>query len=83
MAREAARTLYSLSPVYQRDVEPAAYESPSTMAPPNRSPVEAIRLGVSAALGEAVAIVFDGARTASPGLVRLSLSDPKNGAMGR
>ena len=38
------------------------------------SPVEAVNLGVEMAHGDAVAVIVDGARMASPGLVRWSLA---------
>ncbi|MGY9047554.1 hypothetical protein P775_00390 [Puniceibacterium antarcticum] len=97
MKREAARTLYSLSTAYQRDVDPEAYEviavdngstEPLThefvasFGPQFQlirhetqsvSPVEAVNLGVEAARGNAVAIIIDGARMATPGLVGYTL----------
>jgi glycosyltransferase involved in cell wall biosynthesis len=97
MTREAARTLYSLSPAYQRGVAAEDYEviaidngSPQPLDPavvtshgPNFryhyhatdsvSPVEAMNLGAKMARGDALAVIVDGARMASPGLVRLTL----------
>ncbi len=97
MQREAARTLYSLSPAHQRDIDPESYEviavDNSSDVPLTRefvegfgpqfrlirhetqsvSPVEAVNRGVNAARGDAVAIIVDGARMATPGLVGHSL----------
>ena len=97
MQREAARTLYSLSPAYQRGVAADEYEiiaidngssqplDPASVADsgPNVrylfretssvSPVGAVNLGADMAHGEALAVIVDGARMASPGLVRESL----------
>lgn len=97
MTREAARTLYSLSPAYQRGVAADDYEviaidngsarpldpaSVTAMGPNFRyhfhatdsvSPVGAMTLGAEMARGEALALIADGARMASPGLLRLSL----------
>ena len=97
MQREARRTLHSLSPDYQRGVDPAAYEviaiDNGSAAPLDAeavrshgpqfryhfhatdavSPVEAVNLGVEMARGEFVAVIVDGARMATPGLVAASL----------
>lgn len=93
MAREALRTLYTLSPAYQQNVAAQDYEviavdngstiplCPDTVAgfgaqlrqipheTTSVSPVSAINLGVAQSSGAAVAIIVDGARMASPGLV--------------
>ncbi len=97
MARESARTLYSLSPAHQRDVDPGSYEviavDNASATPLGRdfvggfgpqfrlirhettsvSPVDAVNRGVAAARGDAVAIIVDGARMASPGLIANTL----------
>lgn len=97
MQRESARTLYSLSLPYQRNVSENDYEvialDNGSAAPLSEdfvrsfgsnfrlirhettsvSPVAAVNLGVSAATGGAVAIIVDGARMASPGLIKNSL----------
>jgi hypothetical protein len=41
--RSGTHALFA-QPVYRRDVEPAACESPSTMAPPNRSRVITLKV---------------------------------------
>lgn len=98
MAREAERTLYTLSSAYQRRVDPDAYEvivvdngSPTplqasnvesfgpqfrlvTVEQPERSPVCAINEGVKQTRGQAVAIMVDGARMLSPGVLAWTLS---------
>jgi glycosyltransferase involved in cell wall biosynthesis len=97
MSREAARTLYSLSPTYQRGVEAGDYEviaidngsshplDPSDVAQHGAnfryhfhatdsvSPVAAVNLGAAMARGAALAVIVDGARMASPGLIRQTL----------
>lgn len=97
MAREAPRTLYTLSPAYQQNVAAQDYEviavdngSEIPLCPDmvagfgaqfrlirhqtsSVSPVNAINLGAAQTTGEAVAIIVDGARMASPGLVAHSL----------
>ena len=97
MAREAARTLYSLSPAHQRGVSDEEYEviaidngssrplDPAAVAAlgsnfryhyhatDSISPVDAVNLGAEMAGGAALAVIVDGARMASPGLVRLSI----------
>lgn len=97
MPREAARTLHSLSPAYQRgvtaeDYEVIAIDNGSTRpldpaevtrhgahfryhfhATDSVSPVAAVNLGAGMAQGKALAVIVDGARMASPGLIRQSL----------
>ncbi len=93
MRREIPRTVRSLSPPYQIDVDPARIEiivvdNGSTepvhaswfegvaadvdvirFPPGNPSPCEALNAGVAAARGTFVAVLIDGARIASPGLL--------------
>ena len=93
MVREAARTLQSLSPAYQRDLVSEEYEiiaidngSSRPLDPDwvgglgphvryryvdtaSVSPVEAVNLGAEIAKGEHLAVIVDGARMASPGLI--------------
>lgn len=95
--RELPRTLYSLSPAFQRGIAADAYEvivvdngsqQPPTEAQfrdlgmdlrilrhpdPQPSPVAAINLGLAEARGRWVCVFIDGARLASPGLLRTSL----------
>lgn len=97
MRREAARTLYSLSPNYQRGVGSAEYEviaidngsacplDPEEVtqhgenfryhfhATESVSPVGAVNLGSKMARSESLAVIVDGARMASPGLIRQTL----------
>lgn len=98
MQREAARTLESLSPAYQRGVDADDYEviavdngsrqpldaaAVCAFGPNFRyhfhdtdsvSPVEAMNYAAGMARGAALAVIVDGARMASPGLVRMSLN---------
>ncbi len=95
--RELPRTLYSLSPAFQRgiaadDYEVVVVDNGSKHPPteeehrelganlrilrnpdPHPSPVGAINFGLAEARGEAIAVFIDGARLASPGLLRASL----------
>ncbi|MDP9141143.1 MAG: glycosyltransferase [Pseudomonadota bacterium] len=97
MAREAPRTLYSLSAAYQRDVSASDYEviaidngskqpldaaltaqvgtnfSHIRIDNASPSPAAAINLGVARSRGAHVSIMIDGARMASPGIVRAAL----------
>lgn len=97
MAREAPRTLLSLSAGYQCGVSDLDYEviaidnSSSQPLDPQMviglgrnfrhwhhqtssvSPVEAINVGIGMARGSAIAVIVDGARMASPGLVAWTL----------
>ena len=94
MSAQAARTLFTLSTAYQRDVSPYEYEvivvenasddnlNPRVverMGPQFRyyrrtetgvSPTPAINVGLSLARGEYVALMVDGARMVSPGVLR-------------
>lgn len=100
MAREAPRTLHTLSVAYQRGVDEADYEviavdhgsqqpldaevvrghgrqfrlvsHPAGTVP--ASPAAAINAAVRVSSGDAVAICIDGARMASPGIVRHTLA---------
>ncbi len=100
MADQAERTLYSLSPGYQRGVEAGDYEvivienasdQPLGEAraaralgaghltyrwreETQRSPVPAVNAGAAMARGAALAIVIDGARMLSPGVIRHTLA---------
>lgn len=98
MVREASRTLFSLSPAYQRGVFPAEYEviaiDNGSDAPLNAddvqslgpnfryrffdttsvSPAEAVNAGAEMARGDLLALIVDGARMASPGLIGQSLA---------
>lgn len=98
MRREAARTLYSLSPDHQAGVRADDYEvividngSSAPLDPESvkqfgphfryhyhethsASPVDAVNLGAHMARGESLAIIVDGARMATPGIVRYTLS---------
>lgn len=93
MAEQAGKTLQSLTPPYQRDVDAADYEivvlENSSERPLGKeaatafgeniryyyreeslpSPVPAARFGVEKARGEILALMIDGARMASPGMV--------------
>lgn len=93
MAREASRTLYSLSPAYQTDLVSEDYEViaiDNGSAQPldgdwvqglgpqffhhmfetqSVSPVEAVNAGARMATGDLLAVIVDGARLASPGLI--------------
>lgn len=97
MRREAARTLYSLSPPYQTGVVPGDYEvividngsevpldaeSVCSLGPNFRyrlfetesvSPAEAVNAGAAMAKGHLLAVIVDGARMATPGLVSTTL----------
>jgi glycosyltransferase involved in cell wall biosynthesis len=97
MVRELRRTLQSLSPAMQKDVDPKDYEvivvdNGSTeqidnekssadihclrfvsVSNPTVSPVPAINLGLEMARGELIGVMIDGARMASPGLVRMAI----------
>lgn len=99
MARELPRTLFSLSPAYQRDIDPERYEvvvvdngSAAPLEVPgsdeigvsvthlrlpgdsrSRSPAPAANAGIAAARGRLVGLIVDGARIASPGLLRHAL----------
>jgi glycosyltransferase involved in cell wall biosynthesis len=97
LRREIPRTVRSLSPPYQRDVEPARVEiivadngsSQPVEAgwfdgvaaavrilrfpPGNPSPCAALNAAVEAARGTYVAVLIDGARIASPGLLSRAL----------
>jgi SAM-dependent methyltransferase len=97
MAREIPRTLLSLSPQMQRDLDADDYEiivvdngstaqfdeaACAAIAPNIRflknkttsiSPVGAINLGLEAARGDVVGVLIDGARMASPGLLKGAL----------
>lgn len=97
MLREAERTLYSLSPAYQRDVSDEDYEiiaidngsseplSESGVkafgtnfryeffATASSSPVQAINHGVRMATGDYMALIVDGARMVTPGMIRETL----------
>jgi hypothetical protein len=92
--RELPRTLYSLSPQFQRGIRADQYEvivvdngskkptrrrqfddlgidlSVMVMDDPTHSPVAAINRGLDASVGAAVSVFIDGARLASPGLLR-------------
>lgn len=94
MAREAPRTLFSLSASYQRDVDAGDYEiivvdNGSTPAfdpaafgqlkgnfrliridRATPSPVQAINRGLAEAKGKLIGVMIDGARMASPGMIR-------------
>jgi glycosyltransferase involved in cell wall biosynthesis len=96
MAREAPRTLFSLSAAYQRDIAEDDYEvividngstppfDPKEFGPlkgdfrliridgATRSPVQAINAGIAQARGALVGVMIDGARIASPGLIRFA-----------
>lgn len=98
MPREAPRTIFSLSPAYQRDVDAADYnviivENRSMhLLDPDQvnvlgdnfeyhlieqnvpSPVAAVNFGIKRARTDFVAVIIDGARMASPGLVATTLS---------
>lgn len=97
MSAQAARTLFTLSTSYQRDVSPHEYEvivvenssddnlNPRVaerMGPQFRyyrrveegvSPTPAINVGLSLARGDYVALMVDGARMVSPGVLRNAL----------
>ncbi len=97
MQREGPRTLQSLAPGYQRDVDAADYEVIAIDNGSDRpldagrvtalgdgfryhyhdtaspSPVAAINLGAGMAQGDNIALIIDGARMASPGLVAQTL----------
>lgn len=93
MRREAARTLFALSTLYQTGIDPDSYEvialdngsrqpldgdlvrsfGPNfayrffdTSSP---SPVEAVNFGADIATGDLIAVIVDGARMPTPGLV--------------
>ncbi|QLC26990.1 glycosyltransferase [Parasphingopyxis algicola] len=97
MRREAERTLFTLSPAYQRNVGPDDYEVIAidngsrkpldagfvtgfgrnfrhilfeTGSP---SPAAAVNRGIDTARGELVAVIVDGARMVSPGLVAATI----------
>jgi hypothetical protein len=94
MPEQAARTLLSLSPAYQRGVAAGEYEvivveNPSDQllgaaaAGPVRyflqekaakSPVAAVNFGVAQARADHVAILIDGARMLSPGVVAQTIA---------
>lgn len=98
MRREAARTLATLSPAAQRNVEAADYEvivvdngsreplDPAVVEAHGQnfshhirdtaspSPAGAVNFGVSRARGEHVAVIVDGARMVSPGIVAETLA---------
>jgi len=93
MPEQAANTIRSLLPGYQRDVSASDYElivvenaSANTLRPeflrslpanvhyhlrqnPEPSPAQAINFGASQARGKAIAIMIDGARMVTPGVV--------------
>ena len=97
MPEQADKTLHSLSPSYQRGVDPDDYEillvenhsdrllgkQRAMLHAGNiryfhrhetqRSPVPAINFAVSKARGKHVAIMIDGARMVTPGIVRQAL----------
>jgi glycosyltransferase involved in cell wall biosynthesis len=97
MRREAARTLFTLSPPYQRGVSGLNYEviaidngsdDPLNEAEvrafgpqfryhylqtQSRSPVEAVNVGADMARGDAIAVIVDGARMVTPGLIQRSV----------
>ena len=97
MVRELPRTLLSLSPAMQKDIDASEYEiiivdngssqaidltqcAPKncnlhliTMPPGNPSPCIAINEGLAAAQGELAGVMIDGARIASPGLLRQAI----------
>jgi len=97
MTREAERTLFSLSPTYQRNVSVADYEviaidngSSSPINPDligafgtnsvyqaiktdSPSPAAAINRGVRGAKGEYIALIVDGARMVTPGIISETL----------
>lgn len=97
MRREAARTLYSLSPRYQQDVTADDYEviaidngSDTPLDPKSVttlganfhylnhpttsiSPAKAMNIGAEMATTSNLAFIVDGARMASPGLIRKTL----------
>lgn len=96
-ARELPRTLYSLSPDYQRGISREQYEvivvdngsrEPTQVAQfaglhlnlrllraahPSVTPVVAINQGLAAARGRHQAVMIDGARLVSPGLLAMAL----------
>jgi cephalosporin hydroxylase len=96
MAREAERSLYSLSVSYQRSIAAGDYEiivvdngsdvpiDPSTLAglagnfrliridPASPSPAHAVNRGLSAARGDVIGVMIDGARIATPGLLHFA-----------
>jgi glycosyltransferase involved in cell wall biosynthesis len=94
MPEQAARTLHSLSPAYQRGVRAEDYEvivveNPSDQilgaeaagpvryflrAEAAKSPVGAVNFGVAQARADHVAILIDGARMLSPGVVAATLA---------
>jgi hypothetical protein len=98
MAREAPRTLYSLSREYQREIGGIHYEvivvdngSPRPLGEDvvrafgdefryvyiedaSPSPARAINGGVALARGSIVAVMIDGARMLSPGVIRYAAS---------
>ena len=92
MPEQAARTLVSLSPAYQRGVAAADYEVIVVENPSDRvlgatagtryflraeaakSPVGAVNFGVAQARADHVAILIDGARMLSPGVVAQTLA---------
>jgi len=93
MAREAPRTLFTLSKEYQKNVATDDYEvividngSPTPLGEhavhafgenfhyhylehASRSPAHAVNLGVEFARGDVIAIIVDGARMLSPGVL--------------
>ncbi|MFM8267038.1 MAG: glycosyltransferase family 2 protein [Ilumatobacteraceae bacterium] len=97
MSRELPRTLYSLSPMFQRDLLADDYEvivvdngsrtPPSwddfshlgldltilTTSEASPSPVPAVNRGLNAAVGSVIGVFIDGARLASPGLLRRAI----------
>ena len=104
MQREAERTLYSLSSIYQQNLSHLDYEiiaidngsgqrlneeRVGEFGPNFRyhflntdsvSPVGAVNEGVSRADGEYIAVIVDGARMVTPGLVSATLNCLKTGS---
>jgi methyltransferase family protein/glycosyl transferase family 2 len=98
MQRELPRTLLSLSPGYQREIDARDYEvividngSPEPVEeamvqaysphwrlirvePASPSPAKAINFGIGQAAGELVGVMIDGARIATPGILRYALA---------
>ena len=97
MNRELPRTLYSLSPAYQRGIRAEDYEvivvDNGSATPPLQddfldlgmnlrifttpdalpTPVHAINRGLNQSLGKYICVYIDGARLASPGLLRTAI----------
>lgn len=94
MGRELPRTLHTLCPPYQKeieidDVEVIVVDNGSKLPPmtgeypngvrllqvqqPTHSPVRAVNLGLAHARAELIGVMIDGARMASPGLIRFAL----------